>query len=102
MLSFGRLARWTIVSALLSPLLVVLLMMADGWLRARHDEQIAAAWFERLDLSLPALWPSGTAHRHPETLWPGVDLRLSPLLPPDPFATTLALPDGQAIGKGRP
>ena len=50
-------------------------------LRARRQEQSAVRWMRVLDLSSPALWPSGTALRHPETVVPGVDLRHAPFLP---------------------
>lgn len=57
------------------------IIVADGVLRARQADHQALLWFETLDLSSVALYPSGTPQRHPETLWPGMAARFSPWLP---------------------
>ena len=64
--------------AVLAPLLII---TADSLLRARQADREALLWFEALDLSSVALYPSGTPQRHPETLWPGMGIRLTPWMP---------------------
>jgi len=65
----------------LAVLALVVIMFADGVLRARQADHQALLWFNTLDLSSVALYPSGTPQRHPETLWPGMGARFSPGLP---------------------
>lgn len=64
--------------AALAPLLII---SADSLLRARQADRQALLWFEALDLSSVALYPSGTPQRHPETLWPWMEIRLTPWMP---------------------
>lgn len=68
--------KWYLL-AVLAPVLIV---MADAVLRARQADHQAVLWLEALDLSAVALYPSGTPQRHPETLWPGMEIRFSPWL----------------------
>jgi hypothetical protein len=98
----SRWARWCVILALGLPLLIATAIVTDNRRRARQADQAAALWFERLDLSLPALWPAGTPQRHPETLWPGVDLRLMPAWPLDPLTRTLPPSDDPRLRTGRP
>jgi hypothetical protein len=84
------------------PLLIAAAIGTDIRWRAGLADRAAVLWFERLDLSLPALWPAGTPRRHPETLWPGVDLRLMPAWPLDPLTRTLPLSDDPRLRPGRP
>ncbi|MGD9611197.1 MAG: hypothetical protein AB7U59_17505 [Desulfovibrionaceae bacterium] len=35
-------------------------------------------WMQTFALSRPALGPAGSSDRHPETLHPGIDLRITP------------------------
>lgn len=73
-----RRARRLAALALLLPLGTVAAIGGDILLRAADQDRVAIEWMQRLDLSLPALWPAGTPQRHPETLSPAVDLRLTP------------------------
>jgi hypothetical protein len=73
---------WLLFLLLIAVPLAVI--VTDGMLRARHAHQPAATWIDALDLSSPALWPSGTPQRHPELSGPGRDLRFSPWLPLSP------------------
>ena len=47
------------------------------WSASRPIEE-AEAWMRAFSLSAPALWPAGSPLRHPETLHPGIDLRMAP------------------------
>ena len=68
------------------PLVLAALILLDGVIRLPGADESAIVWFERLDVMVPALWPSGTPQRHPETLRPFMDLRYSPYLSGFPTA----------------
>ena len=57
-------------------MLLLLAIAADQVLRAAHEDDSAGAWMKAMSLSAPALWTAGSPMRHPETVHPGVDLRL--------------------------
>jgi hypothetical protein len=59
-------------------LLALAVIAADLRLRTPGQDAAACRWMERLNLSAPALWPAGSAMRHPESVHPGVDLRFGP------------------------
>ena len=71
-------ARRLLTLALVLSTVVVAAVAADLWLRAADRNRPDQAWMQILTLSAPALWPAGTARRHPETMHPGVDLRFTP------------------------
>jgi hypothetical protein len=84
-------------------LLAMMLLTALGFactifaalLSERSATRQCAALTESLNLSGPALVPSGRGLRHPETIMPGIDRRFSPLLPdlePGPEALLLSRP----------
>lgn len=73
-----RWARRLVALALLVPLGAVVLVGGDTWLRSADQDRAAIQWMQDLDLTTPAFWPAGTPQRHPETMTPAVDLRLTP------------------------
>ena len=70
-------ARRLLIIAISTSVLLVLATAADQWLRVAHEDDSAGAWMKAMTLSAPALWTAGSPMRHPETVHPGVDLRLS-------------------------
>ena len=71
-------ARRLLIIAAGASLLMVAATAADCFLRAAHQDRPAGPWMKVLALSAPALWPAGSAMRHPETVHPGVDVRFVP------------------------
>jgi hypothetical protein len=78
----GRHDGWLIAISLALSLLLPVLLGADMFFRARRQHEPAAQWINRLDLSGPALWPAGTALRHPDLMISAVDERPGPSLAP--------------------
>lgn len=77
-------ARRLLTIALVVSTAMVLAIAADLWLRAPDRNKAAHAWMQALTLSAPALWPAGSALRHPEMAHPAVDLRFTPGLAAEP------------------
>jgi hypothetical protein len=78
----GRPAGRLIALSLALSLLLPVLLGADMFFRARRQHEPAAQWINQLDLSGPALWPAGTALRHPDLMIRAVDERPGPSLAP--------------------
>lgn len=91
-------ARRMVIATVLFPMVLMLLIAADGLVRSVRQDRTAIAWMHRLELSAPALWPSGTAQRYPAALSPAVDLRMTPL---DGFAGRGPLQPFPATPAGR-
>jgi len=73
-----RRARRLMAMAAAATLLFSLAIVADLFCRTPRQTAAAGQWIRALCLSGPALWPSGSPLRHPETVHPGVDLRFAP------------------------
>ncbi len=69
-------ARRLLMVAATASMLLVLAIAADQLLRVAQEVESAGAWMKAMTLSAPALWTAGSPMRHPETVHPGVDLRL--------------------------
>jgi hypothetical protein len=94
------LSSWVATAALLG------LMVLDSSLRSSLEHPFGQPLVECLSLSSLSVVPSGSPFRNPEGLHPGIDLRLSPLLPPvepEPGGLLLAKPDPGFLegGSGR-
>lgn len=80
---------------LLVPLMLIGLFAHAA--RQAGNPSSAAVWLRQLDLSSPALWPSGTAARHPQHMTDSVDLRPGYCIP---LTTDRSLPDKALPGMG--
>ncbi len=69
-------ARRLLMVAASTSMLLVFATAADQVLQVTHEGGSAGAWMKAMNLSAPALWAAGSPMRHPETVHPGVDLRL--------------------------
>ena len=72
-------ARLLVLAAFILPIGIILGVTADLHLRANRQDRDALRWMQALDLSSPAFWPAGTLQRHPQSLPPAVDVRMSPV-----------------------
>jgi len=57
--------------------LLLLAMGADLLRQPLPGQAAAEQWMHTFSLSGPALWTAGSPTRHPETIHPGIDLRLT-------------------------
>lgn len=73
-----RAARWLWMVALSGCLLASGMVALHYVLRTGVREQTCGHWMKTLDLTMPALHPSGSPLRFPESAIPAVDLRLIP------------------------
>jgi hypothetical protein len=73
-----RAARWLWIVVLSGCLSASGLVAGHYVLRSGAREQAAGRWMKTLDLTMPALHPSGSPLRFPESALPAVDLRLMP------------------------
>lgn len=73
-----RAARWLWTVVLSCCLLASGLVAGHYVLRTAVRDQTAGRWMKTLDLTMPALHPSGSPLRFPESALPAVDLRLIP------------------------
>jgi hypothetical protein len=71
-------ARWSIMIAIGAILLLLGGLLGHFLVQSRMREQSAARWVAILDLSMPALWPSGASVRAPELANAAVIPRLYP------------------------
>jgi hypothetical protein len=78
----GRLAARLIALSIAISLLLPVILGVDMVLRASRQHEPAAQWIRQLDLSGPALWPTGNALRHPDLMIGAVDERPGPWLAP--------------------
>ncbi len=74
-----RRARLLVWIAVMLPLVTIMTLTADRYLRAGRQDRAALRWMAALDFPSPAFWPAGTFQRHPQFLPPAVDVRMSPL-----------------------
>jgi hypothetical protein len=72
-----RLARWWLGGLILGCLLVIFLLLGHGVSQTTSRAQTAAAWMHSLDLGMPALWPSGTGLRAPQSITAAVVPRMT-------------------------
>ncbi len=73
-----RFAQWLLYGSTGFCLLVMVAIGTHLWLRSPGPESAVLA-IKTFSLSETALWPAGSPKRSPETLHPGVDLRLIPV-----------------------
>lgn len=71
-------ARWLWMIVLSGCLLASGMVAGHYALRARVRGQTAGRWMKTLELTMPALHPSGSPLRFPESALAAVDLRLIP------------------------
>ena len=75
------LARRLLVAAILLTAVSFSITIVAIVIPERRATRQSAALTKFLNLSVPALVPSGRTLRHPETILPGIDRRFSPWLP---------------------
>lgn len=87
-----ELADFFLKGLLLFCIAVLFLVVFDSALRAPINQRRGAALFRALDLSVPALVPSGREARSPDVIDRRVDSRFSPFFPyPDPDPAKLII-----------
>lgn len=87
-----KLAAFFIKGLLLFCIAVLLLAVFDSALRTPVSQRRTTALFRALELSVPALIPSGREGRNPDVMDRRVDPRISPFFPlPDPDTSGLII-----------
>ncbi|VTR69662.1 hypothetical protein DESC_770037 [Desulfosarcina cetonica] len=74
----GPARRWLVFCAAISLLFLLMTGMLLVSRRAHPPQAPTITWMQAFTRSRPALWPAGSPDRHPETLHPGIDLRIAP------------------------
>ena len=76
-----RQAAWLLIGLALFCVLALMPVVGGSLRHSAGSDSAAAMLMRTLDLTSPALVPSGQPLRAPETLLPGVDWRFDPSLP---------------------
>lgn len=98
-----RAARWLWVAVISGCLLASGVVAGHYTLRTGVRGKTAGRWMKTLDLNMPALHPSGSLLRFPESALPAVDVRLIPgEMDLDGYDAVIIPRMKQAVGKDRP